>query len=62
MNNVSDNLAKQVVDSLRATPFVLALLVLNVISLAGFAFILVEVSQAMERREAIIARCLDNRG
>jgi hypothetical protein len=59
VNNVSDNLAKQVVDSLRATPFVLALLVLNVISLAGFAFILVEVSQAMERREAIIARCLD---
>ena len=60
--NVPHDIARQVVDSLRATPFLLALVMLNVISLAGFAFILVEVSQAMERREAIIARCLDNRG
>ena len=59
--NVPNDLARQVVDSLRATPFVLALLTLNVITLTGFAFVLYEVSQAMERREAVLARCLDNR-
>jgi len=52
-------LAKQVVDSLRATPFLLALLIVNVIAFLGFAYILHEVSAAMARREALLARCLD---
>lgn len=60
--NVPHDIARQVVDSLRATPFVLALLTLNFLLFFGFAYILFEVSQAIERREVLLARCLDNRG
>jgi hypothetical protein len=42
-------LAAQVVEQLRGTPFVLALLVINIIVLAGFAFMLHEVGNAIER-------------
>jgi len=59
--NVPVDIAKQVVESLRGTPFVLALLVINVIVLAGFAWTLHEVSNAMERREAILKVCFDRR-
>jgi len=52
-------IVKQVIDSLGGSPFILALLVVNVISLAGFGYVLHEVSAAMARREAILARCLD---
>ena len=63
--NVPTDLARQVVESLKATPFLLALLVINMVVLAGFAFTLHQVSSAMERRERmiapILARCLDSR-
>ena len=59
--NVPTDLARQVVESLKATPFLLALLVINMVVLAGFAFTLHQVSSAMERRESILARCLDSR-
>ena len=52
-------LAAQVVEQLRGTPFVLALLVINTIVLAGFAFTLHEVSKGNERRDVMISRCLE---
>jgi hypothetical protein len=57
--NVPADIAKQVVESLKGTPFVLSLLVVNIIVLIGFALVLHEVSQAMERREAMILKCID---
>jgi hypothetical protein len=57
--NVPTDIAKQVVDSLRGTPFLLALLVINIIVLIGFSLVIHEVSNAMERREALILKCLD---
>jgi hypothetical protein len=59
--NIPASIARQVVDNLKATPFLLALLVLNIIVLAGFAWTLNEVSNAMERREAVLKTCLDRR-
>ena len=52
-------LAAQVIEQLRGTPFVLALLLINTIVLAGFAFTLHEVSKGMERRDAMISACLE---
>jgi len=52
-------LAAQVVEQLRGTPFVLALLVINIIVLAGFAFTLHEVGNAIERRDATIKACIE---
>lgn len=57
--NVPSDLAKQVVDQLKGTPFVLALLIVNIIALGGFGYTLNEVSNAMERREALILKCLE---
>jgi hypothetical protein len=57
----TSQLAQQVVEQLRGTPFVLALLVINVIVLAGFAFTLHEVGNAIERRDALIKSCIDRR-
>ena len=59
--NIPTELAKQVIDGLKASPFVLALIVINVISLAGFGYILHEVSEAIERREALIKACIERR-
>ena len=53
-------LAAQVIEQLRGTPFVLALMVINIIVLAGFGFALHEVANAQERRDAIIGKCLEN--
>ena len=52
-------LAAQVVEQLRGTPFVLALLVINIIVLAGFAFTLHEVGNAIERRDGLIKACIE---
>jgi hypothetical protein len=51
--------AAQVIDNLRGTPFVLALLVINIIVLAGFAFTLHEVGNAIERRDAMVRACIE---
>jgi hypothetical protein len=55
---MTKELATQVIEQLRGTPFVLALLVINVIVLAGFAF-LHEVGNAIERRDAIVKSCIE---
>ena len=59
--NVPTDIAKQVVESLRGTPFVLALVMINIIALVGFGFILSEVSNAMERREGLIKACIERK-
>jgi hypothetical protein len=51
--------ALQVIENLRGTPFVMALLVINIIGLAGFAFTLRDVGNAIERRDAILKACID---
>jgi len=51
--------AKQAIESLKATPLLLGLLIINIAAFAGFGYILHEVSAAMARREAILVRCLD---
>jgi hypothetical protein len=56
--NVTADVAKQVIDTMKATPFVLALLVINVVVLCGFTFTLHEVSNAVERRDKILERCI----
>lgn len=61
MMNVPTDIAKQVVDSLKGTPFVMALLIVNVMALAGFAFVLYEVNSAVERRDEMIKSCLERR-
>jgi len=59
--NVPGDIAKQVVETLRGTPFVMALVVVNIIALIGFGFVLNEVSNAMERRESLIKACIERR-
>ena len=54
-------LAQQVVEQLRGAPFVLALLVINLIVLAGFAFTLHEVSKAITRRDAMVQACIERK-
>jgi len=56
--NVPTDIAKQVLDTMRTTPFVLAIMIINGAALVGFAYTLHEVSNAMERREALLDRCL----
>ena len=56
--NVPADVAKQVIETMRATPFVLAILIINVVVLAGFAFTLHEVSNSVERRDKILERCI----
>jgi hypothetical protein len=51
-------LAAQVVEQLRGTPFVLALLLINVIVLAGFALTLHEVAKSIARRDVMLERCM----
>lgn len=57
--NVPSDIAKQVVESLRGTPFVLAIVMLNIVALAGFAYTLHSVGAAQERRDAIIKSCIE---
>ena len=52
-------LTAQVIEQLRGAPFVLALLVINIIVLAGFAFTLHEVGNAIERRDGLIKSCIE---
>lgn len=56
--NVPRDLANKVIDSMKATPFVLALLIINIVVLTGFAFTLNEVGKSIARRDAILERCI----
>jgi hypothetical protein len=59
MMTVPTEVVKSTMDALKATPFLLAALVLNIIVLAGFSYTLKSVSDAMERREAILKACIE---
>ena len=51
--------ARTVVDSMKSTPFLLGLMVINILVLIGFAFTLREVGKAIERRDVIIKGCVE---
>ena len=46
---------------MKSTPFLLGLMVINVIVLIGFAFTLREIGKGIERRDAIIKDCVEHR-
>ena len=52
---------KVAIDALKGTPFLLGMLILNIVVLIGCAWTLHEVSNAMERRESILKACIDRR-
>lgn len=54
-------LANNIVESLRTRPLALALVLINVIVLAGFACTLHEVSKSIERKDAMLKSCMDKR-
>ena len=56
--NIPSDVAHKVIDQMRGSPFVLALLVINIVVLIGFTFTLYEVSKAVERRDRILERCI----
>ncbi|MFK4534269.1 hypothetical protein ABIA00_002452 [Bradyrhizobium ottawaense] len=47
--------ASAVAESLRSQPLALALVVINLLFLIGFAFMLREIAQAVERKDALLA-------
>ena len=49
-------LANNVIDSLRSTPMALAVIVLNTIFLIMLVFVLREIAQSIERKDAMIER------
>jgi hypothetical protein len=57
--NVPTDIARQVVDSMKATPFVLAILLVNTIALMGFAYGMHEISKAADRRDGLLKMCMD---
>jgi len=56
--NVPHGIAKQVIDTMRATPFVLAILIVNSLALVGFAYSLHKISHAAERRDGLLELCM----
>jgi hypothetical protein len=56
--NAPRELVDKVIETMKATPFVLALLIINIAVLAGFAFTLHEVGNAIERRDNILEKCI----
>lgn len=60
--NTTGDVVKHTVDALRGAPTLLAILILNLVVLGGFAYTLHEISGAMERRESILKACLDGSG
>ena len=57
--NVPTDVANKVVESLRGTPFVMALVIVNVMALIGFVIVLNHVAEAMERREPLLKACIE---
>jgi hypothetical protein len=52
------NAAATIAENFKSQPMVLALLLVNIIFLVAMTFILREVSQGIERRDALIEHCL----
>lgn len=48
-------IAVNVIDALRSQPLALALVVINLLFLFGFAFMLREIAQAVARKDALLA-------
>ena len=59
--NVPQDIAHRVIDTMRATPFVLALLIINTVVLGGFAFSMHEISNAAERRDNLLQNCMERK-
>jgi hypothetical protein len=59
--NVTPEVAQKALDIFKATPLIFAVVVINIVALIGFAFVLNEVGNAMERREGLIKACIDRR-
>jgi hypothetical protein len=59
--NVPTDVIKHTVDALKGSPILLVVLILNLVVFAGFGFVIWQVSNAMERREAIIRSCFEGR-
>jgi len=56
--NVPAEIADKVIDSMKATPFVLAILIVNTIALGGFAYSMHEISKAADRRDGLLEVCI----
>ena len=56
--NVPHGIAKQVIDTMRATPFVLAILIINSLAMLGFSYALHEIANAAERRDGLLELCM----
>jgi hypothetical protein len=61
MMTVPTEIAGKVLDGLKSSPFVLALVVINVMTLVGFGYTLHSISAAMERREPLLRACIERR-
>jgi hypothetical protein len=57
--NVPAEIAHKVVESLRSTPIVLALMLINVLVLVGFWYTLSAIAESIERRDAMIKSCIE---
>ncbi|WFU75497.1 hypothetical protein [Bradyrhizobium sp. CB2312] len=60
-SDMARQLANNVVESLRTQPLVLALVLINVIVVAGFAFTQHEVSKSIERKDTMLQSCIERR-
>jgi hypothetical protein len=56
--NVPHDIADKVIDTMRGTPFVLALLIINSAMLGVFAFSMHEIANAAERRDGLLQSCI----
>ena len=54
-------IAASVVEALRNQPLILALIIINVIVLAGFGYTLHQISKSIERKDALLQSCFEGR-
>jgi hypothetical protein len=53
-----NQIVETIVRDFKQTPFLLAVLLINTFVLIGFALTLTQVSEAVERRDRILERCI----
>ena len=56
--NVPTDVAHRVIDSMKAAPFVLAILIINCFAMLALSYSLHEISKAAERRDGLLQTCL----
>jgi hypothetical protein len=54
--------AQDVVSALRGQPFALSLVIINILVLVGFGYTLREVGKSIERKDAMLQRCIGKGG